>query len=88
MAEISIGISIRGNTFIHLHDMRALPWNVLESERTEHYPGSVSTTYRHNKAAAGGDGCTSLPRDNRGGPVCYGIGVGQEFNLHVILSPT
>jgi hypothetical protein len=66
--------------------MDPVPGNVLVSQGTEHEPGRVTAADGQDETAPRADGLTSLGGDDHGRPPGDGIGVGEYFHLHKILS--
>src|SRR6185295_5399767 len=82
VSEISVGVSRRGDSLVHLHHTHSVPGHFLPSKITKHKPRSVTATDGHNKRAATCDGrpgfrcdeCSSFPGDR--------IGIGIDFKFH------
>src|SRR5262249_38560404 len=83
VGEVPVWVSRRGDAIVHLYDLHLLPRYFFVCQDTQHLPGSMASTDRHDEAPACDDSITSLPGNDRGSLSGNRIGIGKNFNLHV-----
>src|SRR5258708_31376754 len=66
MREVSIGVSVRRHTLVHLDDVHAGPWHLFVGEETQHGPRRATPADGHNEAATRGHGRARLRGGERG----------------------
>src|SRR5437867_2478768 len=84
--EVSIRVSIRGDTLVDLTYMHARPRDIFCRQRPQHDPRSVTATDSHDKAATSSDRRTSMRGDCRRSRSRDRIGIIKHFELHRALS--
>ena len=66
VGEVTVGITSRGDAFVHLHQMHTIPRHIFASKRPQHLPRCVTATDGHYETAARGHGFPRLSRDDFG----------------------
>src|SRR3974390_1965030 len=82
VSEIPVGIAARSNPFIHLNDVHLFPGHVFGGQIAQHDPWSMATTHRDDKATASSNSRPSFSGDEFSRPLCDGIRIGQDFDVH------
>ena len=82
VGEVTVGITSRGDAFVHLEQMDRFPGHIFVSKRPQHLPWCVTTADGHYERAARGHGCPRLSRDDFGRLPGNRISIVKYFNSH------
>src|SRR5215813_13817168 len=82
MREVSVRVSCRCDALVHLHHVHTFPRNLFVGQGTQHLPGRVPATDRHDETASRRDSGSSLCSDQFRSLARDCVGIGKYFNLH------
>jgi hypothetical protein len=85
--EISVGVSNRSDSLVHLYHVHSVPGYFFSCESTQHEPRGVAAANGHDKGAAICDRCPGLGRDERSSFSGDRAGIGKHFYFHLTFSP-
>ena len=80
--EISVRVSRRRDSLIHLHHVDGVPRHIFTCESTQHLPWSVPTTDGHDKSAASNDRSSSVRRHESSSFLGDLVSIAIDLNFH------
>src|ERR1700686_3173420 len=82
MRKISVRMSGRSDTLVHLYDVNFWPRHVRGRECSQHPPGCVAAAHGHHKTTPRGDGFPRLFSNDIRGLLSHRFGGFQHFDTH------
>src|SRR5215471_20768452 len=82
MTEISVGMAVRCNSFVHLNDVYALPRQIYAGEIAKHDPWCLAATHGHHELATSGNRFSCLLRNELRSFSGNHVSIGIDFNFH------
>ena len=84
--QVAVGISVGRYSLVNLKYLHCCPGNILVGQRTQHDPGSMTSTHCHRKLTSHGNCSASVGGNDGRCAFRRGLRIRQHFQCHLKIS--